>query len=137
MSTDIIELTEIMQKEIEHYFGNAVHSFQISELNADVNHLYFNMEFVAFDYFWVGIVYDRGRLNPYIIQGEHRLFLTHKGKIWWDDNLNLPLFVRFMFYNLYTRIPKRYLKDNDYIHSESEVMVMNENYKEFFKSIFS
>ena len=82
--------------------------FYIKDLCENANHRSFTVEFKAYDYFWVGIGYDKGLLTPYVIEGQRIIvFQTLVG--WWEK-LDINSWIEELDHEIKLRIPDKYLK---------------------------
>lgn len=96
----IDELSDQMKKGATNY--------QIKDINEDVNNKTFVVEFVAYEYYWIGIYYEKGRITPYIIEGNHIIKMKNLSN-WWEE-MDLSDWVKEMICEIKLRIPDKYLE---------------------------
>lgn len=82
--------------------------FQTRNINEDVNNKTFVVEFVAYNYYWVGIEYEKGRITPYIIEG-NRIIRLKELMNWWEE-LDLSKWIYQVDFEIRLRIPDKYLE---------------------------
>ena len=88
--------------------GRNASDFQIRNINEDDNHKSFTVEFVAYDYYWVGVDYDKGIMTPYIISGNR--ILRIKRCVGWWEKIDLADWIEALDTELKLRIPDKYLE---------------------------
>lgn len=88
--------------------GRDATNFQIKDINEDPNQKTFIVEFEAYNFFWVGIDYEKGRVTPYIVEGTHTINLKNITD-WWEK-MTLDLWVEDLVSELKSRIPNKYLE---------------------------
>ena len=64
--------------------GDKVDKFCIFNVNDDVNHREFSINFEAYNYFAIRLNYDQGRFGCNIISGE-RMIALNNSQGWWDE----------------------------------------------------
>ena len=64
--------------------GDKVDNFCIFNVNDDVNHREFSIDFEAYNYFAIRLNYDQGRFGCNIISGE-RMIALNNSQEWWDE----------------------------------------------------
>ena len=64
--------------------GDKVDNFCIFNVNDDVNHRAFSIDFEAYNYFVIRLNYDQGRFGCNIISGE-RMIALNNSQGWWDE----------------------------------------------------
>lgn len=116
--TNLENIMNELQNSITAYFAGAATDFQFFNINKDPNHLYFTLEFLAFNYFWISITYDSGRLTKYITQGKHIIYLDDK-RIYFDDaDFNLEKWTEKLYELIKIRIPEHYLEYYNFTKKE-------------------
>ena len=91
------------------YIGKGATDFQVKGVNEDPNHKTFIVEFKAYEFYWVGIDYENGRVTPYIVEGMHIIKLKNITN-WWEE-ITLDLWIDELSKELKLRIPDKYLKN--------------------------
>lgn len=97
---------EVIDSLIKH-IGKGATDFQVKGINEDPNHKTFIVEFKAYEFYWVGIDYEKGRVTPYIVEGAHIIKLKNITS-WWEE-MTLDLWVDKLDMELKLRIPDKYL----------------------------
>ena len=69
---------------VEEKMGDKVDKFRIFNVNDDVNHRAFSIDFEAYNYFVIRLNYDQGRFGCNIISGE-RMIALNNSQGWWDE----------------------------------------------------
>ncbi len=64
--------------------GDKVDKFCVFNVNDDVNHRAFSIDFEAYNYFVIRLNYDKGRFGCNIIFGEKMIALNNSQE-WWDE----------------------------------------------------
>ena len=95
----------IDELKVQHAEG--ITDCQIRDINENTNNKAFTVEFIAFEYLWIGINYEKGRLTPYIIEG-NRIIRMKSMCGWWED-VNLSNWVKELTAEIKLRIPDKYL----------------------------
>ena len=88
--------------------GDKVDNFCIFNVNDDVNHREFSIDFEAYNYFAIRLNYDQGRFGCNIISGE-RMIALNNSQEWWDE-ANFDIFFMELQKELELRIPDEYLR---------------------------
>lgn len=100
-------VNEIIDSLIKH-IGKGATDFQVKGVNEDPNQKTFIVEFKVYEFYWVGIDYEKGRVTPYIVEGMHIIRLKNITN-WWEE-MTLDLWVDELATELKLRIPDKYLK---------------------------
>ena len=93
--------------------GDKVDKFCIFNVNDDVNHREFSINFEAYNYFAIRLNYDQGRFGCNIISGERMIALNNSQK-WWDK-ANFDIFFVELQKELELRIPAKYLRAHGWL----------------------
>ena len=93
--------------------GDKVDKFCIFNVNDDVNHRAFSIDFEAYNYFVIRLNYDQGRFGCNIISGERMIALNNSQK-WWDK-ANFDIFFVELQKELELRIPAKYLRAHGWL----------------------
>ena len=93
--------------------GDKVDKFCIFNVNDDVNHREFSINFEAYNYFVIRLNYDQGRFGCNIISGE-RMIALNNSQEWWDE-ANFDIFFMELQKELELRIPDEYLRAHGWL----------------------
>ena len=93
--------------------GDKVDNFCIFNVNDDVNHRAFSIDFEAYNYFVIRLNYDQGRFGCNIISGE-RMIALNNSQEWWDE-ANFDIFFMELQKELELRIPDEYLRAHGWL----------------------
>ena len=93
--------------------GDKVDKFCIFNVNDDVNHREFSINFEAYNYFAIRLNYDQGRFGCNIISGERMIGLNNS-QGWWDE-ANFDIFFMELQKELELRIPDEYLRAHGWL----------------------
>ena len=93
--------------------GDKVDNFCIFNVNDDVNHRAFSIDFEAYNYFAIRLNYDQGRFGCNIISGERMIGLNNSQE-WWDE-ANFDIFFMELQKELELRIPDEYLRAHGWL----------------------
>ena len=93
--------------------GDKVDNFCIFNVNDDVNHREFSIDFEAYNYFVIRLNYDQGRFGCNIISGERMIGLNNSQE-WWDK-ANFDIFFMELQKELELRIPDEYLRAHGWL----------------------
>ena len=93
--------------------GDKVDNFCIFNVNDDVNHREFSIDFEAYNYFVIRLNYDQGRFGCNIISGE-RMIALNNSQEWWDE-ANFDIFFMELQKELELRIPDEYLRAHGWL----------------------
>ena len=93
--------------------GDKVDKFCIFNVNDDVNHREFSINFEAYNYFAIRLNYDQGRFGCNIISGE-RMIALNNSQEWWDE-ANFDIFFMELQKELELRIPDEYLRAHGWL----------------------
>ena len=93
--------------------GDKVDNFCIFNVNDDVNHRAFSIDFEAYNYFVIRLNYDQGRFGCNIISGE-RMIALNNSQGWWDE-ANFDIFFMELQKELELRIPDKYLRAHGWL----------------------
>ena len=93
--------------------GDKVDNFCIFNVNDDVNHRAFSIDFEAYNYFVIRLNYDQGRFGCNIISGE-RMIALNNSQGWWDE-ANFDIFFMELQKELELRIPDEYLRAHGWL----------------------
>ena len=93
--------------------GDKVDNFCIFNVNDDVNHREFSIDFEAYNYFAIRLNYDQGRFGCNIISGE-RMIALNNSQEWWDE-ANFDIFFMELQKELELRIPDEYLRAHGWL----------------------
>ena len=93
--------------------GDKVDKFCIFNVNDDVNHREFSINFEAYNYFAIRLNYDQGRFGCNIISGE-RMIALNNSQEWWDE-ANFDVFFKELQKELELRIPAKYLRAHGWL----------------------
>ena len=93
--------------------GDKVDKFCIFNVNDDVNHREFSINFEAYNYFAIRLNYDQGRFGCNIISGE-RMIALNNSQEWWDE-ANFDIFFMELQKELELRIPAKYLRAHGWL----------------------
>ena len=85
--------------------GDKVDKFCIFNVNDDVNHRAFSIDFEAYNYFVIRLNYDKGRFGCNIIFGE-KLIALNNSQEWWDE-ADFDVFFMELQKELELRIPDK------------------------------
>ena len=100
------EIMKSIKTAVKKKMGNESTYFITSNVNDDPNHKSFQFEFLAYDYFWVGIEYDKGLVTAYINSGENKVEISLED--WWEKII-LSDWIEQLDSELRLRIPDKYL----------------------------
>ncbi len=90
-----------------------VSGFCIFNVNDDVNHREFSVDFIAYNYFPVRLNYEKGRFGCCISYGEKSISLENTQQ-WWDE-ADFDLFFKELQSELELRIPDKYLSAHGWL----------------------
>ncbi len=93
--------------------GDKVDKFCIFNVNDDVNHREFSINFEAYNYFAIRLNYDQGRFGCNIISGE-RMIALNNSQEWWDE-ADFDVFFKELQKELELRIPAKYLRAHGWL----------------------
>ena len=93
--------------------GDKVDNFCIFNVNDDVNHREFSIDFEAYNYFVIRLNYDQGRFGCNIISGE-RMIALNNSQGWWDE-ADFDVFLIELQKELELRIPAKYLQAHGWL----------------------
>ena len=93
--------------------GDKVDNFCIFNVNDDVNHREFSIDFEAYNYFVIRLNYDQGRFGCNIISGE-RMIALNNSQGWWDE-ADFGVFFKELQKELEFRIPDKYLRAHGWL----------------------
>ncbi len=93
--------------------GDKVDNFCIFNVNDDVNHRAFSIDFEAYNYFAIRLNYDQGRFGCNIISGE-RMIALNNSQEWWDE-ADFDIFFVELQKELESRIPDKYLRAHGWL----------------------
>ena len=93
--------------------GDKVDNFCIFNVNDDVNHREFSIDFEAYNYFDIRLNYDQGGFGCNIISGE-RMIALNNSQEWWDE-ANFDIFFMELQKELELRIPDEYLRAHGWL----------------------
>ena len=93
--------------------GDKVDNFCIFNVNDDVNHRAFSIDFEAYNYFAIRLNYDQGRFGCNIISGERMIGLNNS-QGWWDE-ADFDVFLIELQKELELRIPAKYLQAHGWL----------------------
>ena len=93
--------------------GDKVDNFCIFNVNDDVNHREFSIDFEAYNYFAIRLNYDQGRFGCNIISGE-RMIALNNSQGWWDE-ADFDVFFKELQKELELRIPDKYLQAHGWL----------------------
>ena len=93
--------------------GDKVDNFCIFNVNDDVNHRAFSIDFEAYNYFVIRLNYDQGRFGCNIISGE-RMIALNNSQEWWDE-ADFDIFFMELQKELELRIPDEYLRAHGWL----------------------
>ena len=93
--------------------GDKVDKFCIFNVNDDVNHREFSIDFEAYNYFAIRLNYDQGGFGCNIISGE-RMIALNNSQEWWDE-ANFDIFFMELQKELELRIPDEYLRAHGWL----------------------
>ena len=93
--------------------GDKVDNFCIFNVNDDVNHREFSIDFEAYNYFAIRLNYDQGGFGCNIISGE-RMIALNNSQEWWDE-ANFDIFFMELQKELELRIPDEYLRAHGWL----------------------
>ena len=93
--------------------GDKVANFCIFNVNDDVNHRAFSIDFEAYNYFAIRLNYDQGGFGCNIISGE-RMIALNNSQEWWDE-ANFDIFFVELQKELELRIPDKYLQAHGWL----------------------
>lgn len=92
--------------------GKDISDFEIRNIDEDPNHKTFTIEFIAYNFYWIGIDYERGRITPYIITGSHIIKLRNLSD-WWEE-MDLDSWTDRLMAEIRLRIPDKYLTEKNW-----------------------
>ena len=98
---------------VEEKMGDKVDNFCIFNVNDDVNHREFSIDFEAYNYFVIRLNYDQGRFGCNIISGE-RMIALNNSQGWWDE-ADFDVFLIELQKELELRIPAKYLQAHGWL----------------------
>ena len=93
--------------------GDKVDNFCIFNVNDDVNHREFSIDFEAYNYFAIRLNYDQGGFGCNIISGE-RMIALNNSQEWWDE-ANFDIFFMELQKELELRIQDEYLRSHGWL----------------------
>ena len=93
--------------------GDKVDKFRIFNVNDDVDHRAFSIDFEAYNYFVIRLNYGQGRFGCNIIAGE-RMIALNNSQEWWDE-ANFDIFFMELQKELELRIPDKYLRAHGWL----------------------
>ncbi|MDQ0362146.1 hypothetical protein [Breznakia pachnodae] len=95
------------------FFCNRVDNFSIFDVNDDVNHRTFSIDFELYNYFNIRLNYERGRFGCSINNGGNYISLENSQK--WFDEADFNIFFKELKIEIELRIPDKYLKAKEWI----------------------
>ena len=93
---------------IRDIMGNGASDFYVEDINEDANDKTFMVQFVAYNYMWVGIGYERGSGIASIVE-DGRYLMIDDFDVWWEK-IDLNEWIPKLAEELRLRIPDKYLK---------------------------
>lgn len=94
-------------------FGKAATDFLIEDINEDPNCRSFTILFRAYEFFWVGINYEKGLITPYIAEKPYMVKIKRL-VTWWED-LDLDKWTKELAAELKLRIPDKFLTKKGWV----------------------
>ena len=76
-----------------------------------INENELTLEFIAYDYFWIIINYEKGRITPIIVLGKNIIL---KDLRVWKEETNLKQWVSDLDSEIKLRIPDKFLEVNEW-----------------------
>lgn len=110
---NVNEMWDYIIDKMRACFKDRVKDFVIKDINEDVNHKAFSIEFCAYDYFPIIFHYDMGRIGCNICFGTRVIALENSQK-WWDE-ADFNIFFQELKDELELRIPDKFLKTHDWL----------------------
>ena len=101
------EMAKQVVRSLRNHLGEAVQEFYIEGIDENPNHLNFRVEFAAYNYFWIGLAYERGSFIASIITGDDHMILD--GFMTWWEEIDLDDWIPKLAEDLRLRIPDKYL----------------------------
>ncbi|TDW09191.1 hypothetical protein EDD63_1624 [Breznakia blatticola] len=102
------EMAISLDEKIREYFGDRVDNFAIFDVNDDVNHRTFSIDFEVYNYFNIRLNYERGRFGCSINHGQNYVSLENSQK--WFDKADFNIFFKELKEEIELRIPDKYLE---------------------------
>lgn len=93
---------------IRDKMGDGASDFYIDNINEDANDKTFTLEFVAYNYMWIGIGYSRGSVLASVVEDNRQLIID--GFDGWWEKLDLDEWIPKLAEEIKLRIPDKYLK---------------------------
>ncbi len=113
MKNDIaIAMASKMVDFLTEATGKDISDFEIRNVNEDLNHKTFTIEFIAYNFHWIGINYECGRIIPYIIMESHIIKLRNLSD-WWEE-MDLDSWTDRLMAEIRLRIPDKYLTEKNW-----------------------
>lgn len=98
---------------ITKVMGKDVGTFMISNVDENPDHPQFRIVFKAYEYFWVGVDYERGSFGAFILNSEKIMSIKHLST-WWEK-INLEEYIKELKEDIESRIPDKYLERKSWL----------------------
>ena len=98
-------------RELRGRMKNKIGSSEINNVVDDNNHRAFSINFQAYNYFFVILNYDRGRIGFSIKYGE-KLFIGLENSQKWYEQVDFDILCKELQEQLELRIPDKFLEAN-------------------------
>ncbi len=106
------ELNDVINsvfKAIQNQFGNRIKDIEIVNVVDVPSYWAFNINFIAYNYFFVVFTYDLGSIGfSLILNQKHPVSLLNSSD--WYSNIDFDKYFQMVQDNLESRIPDKYLK---------------------------
>ena len=109
-SNNIKDIAKIMSKSLRSFFKDKVKDFCIYNLTNEPYEA-FSINFQAYNYFFILLNYDRGRIGCSIQYGENALIKLKNSQEWYEK-ANFDIFCKELQEQLELRIPDKFLETN-------------------------
>ena len=100
-------------KSLIDFFGDKMSGYSIFDVNEDVNNKSFRVKFLAYNYFPVSFVYDKGGIGFSICYGTY--FIPLKNSQQWWDQADINILLTELEKDLILRIPDKFLKAHGWL----------------------
>ncbi len=104
------DIIRYMEQKMNNYFGNRIEGYSIYNFDDSPYARTFNMIFSLYNYFTVGLNYDRGKFGCHIVNGKWGVALNNSQERRDLERADIDLFIREIDEQVRLRIPDKYLE---------------------------
>ncbi len=113
LTNTVRDMSGYLVKSMIDFFGNKTSNFSVYDVNEDVNNKSFSVRFLAYNYFPVKFVYDKGGIGFSICYGTY--FIPLKNSQQWWDQADINVMLAELEKDLVSRIPDKFLRAHGWL----------------------